>query len=86
MASDRILIPYEPDLPIMLSCDASPTGIAAIMSHTIDEQERSIAYASRSLMAAECNYSQLDREALAIIFGVNHFFNYLFGQLYTRYG
>jgi len=79
MTSDRILIPYDPDLPIILSCDASPTGIAAIMNHIIDEQERPIAYASRSLTTAECNYSQLDREALAIIFDVNHFFNYLFG-------
>lgn len=26
------------------------------------------------------NYSQLDREEFAIVFGANHFFNYLFGR------
>lgn len=49
----------------------------------INDQEKPIAYASRSLTVAERNYSQLDREALAIVFGVNHFFNYLFGLRFT---
>lgn len=83
MASDRILIPYDPDLLVILTCDASPTGIAAVMSHIINKQERPIAYASRSLTATEYNYNQLYREALAIVFGVNHFFNYLFGRHFT---
>lgn len=50
-----------------------------VLGHENDGVER-IAYASRSLNPSEMNCSQLDRGALAIIFGVNHFYNYLFGK------
>lgn len=72
-------MPFNPELLIQLSCDASPTGIAGILLHIID-QERPIAFASRSLTQAEQNYSQLDKEALAIVFAVDHFFQYLFAR------
>ncbi|CAB0013212.1 unnamed protein product, partial [Nesidiocoris tenuis] len=29
MMSDRVLVPYNPHLPIVLTCDASPYGVAA---------------------------------------------------------
>ena len=45
-----------------------------------DGSERPLAYASRSLNSVEENYSQLDREALSIIFGVKWFHIYLYGR------
>ena len=42
--------------------------------------ERPIAYVSRTLSIAECNYSHLDKEALAIIFGVKKFHQYCYGH------
>lgn len=80
IASDRVLIPYDPELPLLLACDASPTGIAGVLSHIIEGVERPISFASRALTNAEMNYSQLDREALAIIFAVDKFFMYLYGR------
>jgi len=80
LCSDRILVPFDPSLPLALTTDASSTGIGAVLSHITIEGEKPIAYASRSLNTSEMNYSQLDREALAIIFGVNHFYYYLFGK------
>ena len=59
---------------------ASPIGIAAILSHVVEGKDRPIPYASRSLTDSERNYSQLDREALAIIFGVSHFHKFLLGR------
>ncbi|XP_058983670.1 uncharacterized protein K02A2.6-like [Musca domestica] len=82
ISSDRVLMPYNPDLPVQLACDASPTGIAGVLSHIIDGQERPIAFASRSLTPAEQNYSQLDREALAIVYAVQHFHEYIFGRIF----
>ncbi|XP_075154322.1 uncharacterized protein K02A2.6 isoform X1 [Haematobia irritans] len=83
IVADRVLVPYNESLPLTLACDASPTGIAAVLSHIVNGEERPIAFISRSLTKAEQNYSQLDREALAIIFGVDKFFNYLHGREFT---
>lgn len=83
MCSDKVLTPFDPQLPVVLATDASPYGIAAVLSHTIDNIEHPIAYASRSLTSSEQNYSQLDREALGLVFGVTHFYNYLYGKHFT---
>ncbi len=64
-------------LQVRLTTNASPIGIAAILSHEIDGNERSIAYTPRLLTNFESNYSQLDREALAIVLGVSHFYYFL---------
>ena len=75
-----VLYQVNPDLEVQLACDASPTGIAGILSHIGDGRGRPIAYASRGLTPTEQNYSQLDREALAIVFSVQYFHEYLFAR------
>ncbi|XP_044741936.1 uncharacterized protein K02A2.6-like [Chrysoperla carnea] len=80
IASDRTLTPFDPSKPTILSCDASPVGIAGVLSHVIDGHERPVAFASRSLTTAEQNYAQIDREALAIVFSTDHFFKYIYGR------
>ena len=48
-----------------------------------DGSQRPIAYASRTLNKHEKGYSQLDKEALAVIFGVKRFHSYLWGRQFT---
>lgn len=83
IGSDSVLVPYKRDLPITLATDASPYGISAVLSQIIDEEERPIMFASRSLTVAKSRYSQLDREALALFWGTKKFFLYLYGRKVT---
>ncbi|KMQ91016.1 hypothetical protein RF55_9167 [Lasius niger] len=73
--TDRILMLYDPSLPVTIACDASPTGVAGVLSHIVDGIEKPVAFVSRSLSAAERNYSQLDREAVPIIFSIQKFYS-----------
>ena len=84
LAETPVLCLYDKNLPLKLSCDASSYGIGAILSHVFpDKTERPIAFASRSLNKSEKNYSQLDKEALAIIFALQKFRQYVYGRKFT---
>ncbi len=79
LQTNSLLVHFDSAKPLLLACDASQYGLGAVLSHVMDNgQERPIAYASRTLNSAENNYSQLEKEGLAIIFGVSKFHNYLY--------
>ena len=53
---------------LLLSCDASPYGIGAVISCVMDDgSEKLIAYTLRSL-SAERHYVQIDKEGLVIVY------------------
>ncbi|XP_050544270.1 uncharacterized protein K02A2.6-like [Daktulosphaira vitifoliae] len=84
LLSNRVLANFDFDLPIKLTVDASEKAVGAILSHVYcDNTERPIAFASHLLTKAEQKYPQLEREGLAIIFGVKKFNDYLFGKHFT---
>ena len=63
-----MLVHYDEKLPLKLDCDASAYNTRAVLSHVYqDGSERPIVYASRSLMAAEVNYAQIEKEGLTSI-------------------
>ena len=75
-----ILIYPDFSKPFVLTCDASNYAISAILSQGEIGKDRPIAYASRTLNKAECNYSVTEKECLAIVFGTKTFRPYLFGH------
>ena len=65
---------YNQDQPLFLACDASEKGLGACVSqHNAEGQEQVIEYASKSLTKAEVNYSQIEKEALSIIYEIQNF-------------
>ncbi|UYV64114.1 K02A2.6-like, partial [Cordylochernes scorpioides] len=78
--SDMVLTPYDARKPLVLACDASPFGVGAVLSHVEERMERPIAFASRTMSQTERRYAQIDKEALAIIFGISKFYKYLYGR------
>ena len=74
LTSSSLLVHFDPSLKLILACDASAYGVGAVLAHRMpDGSEKPIGYASRSLSRAERNYSQLEREGLACVFGVKRF-------------
>lgn len=84
IASDLVLAHYDPREKLVLATDASPVGVGAVLSHIYkDGVERPIQFASQTLSPTQQRYSQIDREAYAIIFGIRKFYQYVYGRKFT---
>ena len=83
LRSSKLISYYDPDptTPTILQWDASQTGIRAWLRQ-LDSQgnEHIVAMTSRSLTEAEFRYSNIERECLAILYGLEKFEYYLLGR------
>ena len=67
------------DRPFILQADASDSGVGAALLQRYEDGLFPIAYASKKLLPREKNYSVIERECLAIVFGIRKFQKYLYG-------
>lgn len=84
LSSTDTVVPYDEAKDIVLHCDASEDGLGSVLMHRFDEgSEKPIAFASRTLTSTEKKYANIDREGLAILFGVRKFHQYIYGRSFT---
>lgn len=68
----------------LLYTDASPEAVGAVLTQRNDlGVERIISFASKALTKTEKAYAQTQREALGIVWGVEHFYFYLLGRRFV---
>ena len=81
LSSAKALAHYDVNKPVKLFCDASAYGLGACLVYVMsDGSQKPIAYALRTLSKPERAYAQIEREGLALVFGVRRFHQYLYGR------
>lgn len=70
---------FRDSVPLTLQTDASKDGLGACLI----QDGHPIAYASRSLTQCEQHYAQIEKELLAIVYGLERFHQFTYGREVT---
>ena len=81
LCTEEVLAHFDPSLEIGILCDASLAGVGTVLFHRYpDGGERPTANASETLTETQRNYSQIQRETLAVVFALKMFYQFLYGR------
>ncbi|GFQ71131.1 retrovirus-related Pol polyprotein from transposon 17.6 [Trichonephila clavata] len=83
LVSQPILFAPDFSKDFILQTDASEVGAGVVLSQRIGEEEHPIVFLSKKFSKAERNYSTVERELAAIIFGLKRLKHYLDGQKFV---
>ena len=67
---------YDCTKPLILQSDANKYGLGAALI----QNNRPIAFASKTLMDVETRYANIERECLSVVFGLEKFHIYIYGR------
>ena len=76
ISSNEVLRYYDSTKPLVIQVDASQRGLGAALL----QANGPIAFASKSLTETESRYSNIDRQMLGIVFGLERFHQYVYGR------
>ena len=73
---DMTLTYFDPNKPVEIEVDASMIGLGAALIQC----GKPIAFASKALTPTESRYANIERELLAVVFGLEKFHTYVYGK------
>lgn len=79
LTSESILGYFDPNDKTCVIADASPVAVGAVLIQFSNNVPRVISYANKGLTETEKRYSQIEKEALALVWAVERFEMYVRG-------
>ena len=76
ITSMGVLRYFDPNIESVIQTDASQKGVGAVLL----QQGQPVCYASKALTDTEKNYSNIERETLGVVWGLERFNYYIFGK------
>ncbi|GBG78194.1 hypothetical protein CBR_g26227 [Chara braunii] len=84
LTSAPVLVRPDPTRQFTLHTDWQPQAISAVLTQQgTNGREHVIEYASKTLSQAQSNYEACKGECLAVVWGIEHFRPYLYGQKFV---
>lgn len=80
LAKPTVLALYSATSPTKISADASAYGLGAVLLQQHEEHWKPVAFASRSMTDTEKRYSQIEKEALTLVWACEKFGDYIIGK------
>ena len=76
VTSETCLQYYDCSAPVTLEVDASQKGLGAALL----QNEKPVAFGSKTLTDCQSRYSNIEREMLALVFGIQRYHTYLYAR------
>lgn len=80
LSSFPVVVLPDASLPFVLRTDASGTALGCCLMQDQGQGLQPVAYGSKKLSSAERNYSTIEQECLAVVYGIRKFYPYLYGR------
>ena len=81
LTQPTVLTLYDPEATLKISADASAFGLGAVLlQQQLPSEWKPVAYASRAMSETEQRYSQIEKEALSIVWACEKFSDYILGK------